>query len=178
MILISGCTIGQKELIAEDEILLGNIISPHPGYVEMSNRSAPREPIIDKNKPISTEDLTWFIFDTKKRFIYKPDQENKSIGYKTDYWITYSESREPLVFGDCEDFAQMVRADLYDRGYNSQLVTIGINSQEVNHVAVLYNGYIIDNWHAYPMKKSELVGYNFLAVSGFNKNEGWHSIVP
>lgn len=117
--------------------------------------------------------LTSIVHDVHSRFTYVSDIMKYG---KREHWVSFNEIPDGRFSGDCEDFAQAVRKELAELGEKSRLATCGVNSDTMNHAVCVYDDYVIDNIHHWPMRKSELATYKFISISGFEPGDPWREI--
>lgn len=123
---------------------------------------------------LTYNDLAELVFNVHKRFTYISDITKYG---KNEHWISFKDIPNGDFEGDCEDFAQAVRKELDNLGEKSRLATVGVNSTTMNHAVCVYNNFVIDNIHRSPMRKSYLINYTFVSISGYLAGDDWREIV-
>ena len=108
------------------------------------------------------------------RFTYISDIEEYE---ESEYWVSFAEIPDGDFSGDCEDFTQAVRKELDAINEESRIGLVGVNSSVANHAVCLYNDFVIDNIHKWPMLKTDLMNYTFISASGFKPGDPWREIL-
>ena len=107
--------------------------------------------------------------DLHARFTYTSDIAKHS---KREHWESLAQYGE--ICGDCEDFALTLREALIKEGYRAELATVGLNSNRVNHCVVICDNRVLDNIHMWPVRRSDLPTYKFIAMT---KNGIWREVL-
>ncbi|MCP3675983.1 MAG: hypothetical protein GY829_16165 [Gammaproteobacteria bacterium] len=118
--------------------------------------------------------LSKIVSSVHDRFTYVSDIELYNV---KEHWISFDDIPDGNFSGDCEDFTQAVRKELAAIGEKSRIATCGINSTRMNHAVCIYENWVIDNVHKWPMLKSDLQNYKFISISGFNAGDTWHELL-
>lgn len=118
------------------------------------------------------KELLWACHE---RFRYVGDMAKYDI---PEYWPSFNDIPDVGIYEeDCDGFAQMVRKELHKLGEESRLALCGVNSDNINHCVAIYDNYVLDNIHHFPMRKSELATYKWFTISGFTVDEPWREII-
>ena len=120
------------------------------------------------------DSLTDILHRVHDRFTYVSDISKYN---KREHWVAFSDIPDGNFSGDCEDFAQAIRKELHKLGERSRIAVVGVNSDKMNHAVCVFDHYILDNIHFYPMRRTELANYKLISISGFEPNEPWREIV-
>jgi len=123
---------------------------------------------------LTHDELCQLVAGVHFRFTYISDIEKYG---KHEKWEGFGDIPEGNFAGDCEMFAQAVRKELDRLGQKSRLATCGVNSDTINHCVCVYDNWVIDNIHQYPVPKSDLMTYKFIAISGFKAGDAWHEVI-
>ena len=108
------------------------------------------------------------------RFTYTSDISKHN---RREHWPSYSDIPDGDFSGDCDDFAQAVRKELHKLGERSRIAVVGVNSDTINHAVCVFDHYILDNIHYFPMRRTELANYKLISISGFEPDEPWREIL-
>jgi len=166
-----GCT--TPVLTADDAIETNfNTYTPF-GLFELKERTGGVYTPTEVKPPLSYGELTKLVQSVHKRFTYVSDLKQYGTA---EWWISMAEVPRHRFKGDCEDFAQAIRKELKSRGQMSFLAMVSVSSDIPNHIVAVYNGWIIDNIHKYPMPRSKLNGYKFFSISEDNIYKPWRVI--
>jgi len=130
-----------------------------------------------------TADLVEVHAFAQAHFEYVPDPVRRG---QIDYWMSRDELQADLddlqrggkVRGDCDDFALLCRLLLRQRGVPNRLAYCQVETGEA-HLVCEVDGWILDNrqGHVEPRQNLEAMGYKFLMLSGYAKDEDWHEVV-
>ena len=124
---------------------------------------------------LSYDELCKLVTSIHERFTYISDIAQYG---KAEHWESFNEIPDAgELHGDCEFFAQAVRKELHKMGESSRLAVCGVNSNTINHAVCIYDNWVIDNIHRWPMIKRDLLNYKWFKISGYETGEAWREIV-
>ena len=102
-------------------------------------------------------------------FTHMSDKEHYG---EVEYWVTPVDPYN--VTGDCEDFALACRVLCRAEGYESRLVFCKTENNQ-GHIVLSVDGYIFDNRQRH-VTTADMLNYKWIAMSGFEKDNTWHTI--
>lgn len=128
---------------------------------------------------MDTEDLRATLHTIHKlvfrNFTYATDQEQYSMVEKwvmpeTDY------NRHRPFTGDCEDFALACRKLCREDGIDNSRLVYCQTELGGGHCVLEVDGWILDNRFDRLKNRDDIVGYKWIALSGYNSGDPWHKI--
>ena len=120
------------------------------------------------------ESLTDILHRVHDRFTYVSDISQYK---RKEHWVSFNDIPDGDFEGDCEDFAMAVRKELHRIGERSRIAVCGVNSIKANHAVCIFDHWVLDNIHYYPMKRTELANYKLISISDFEANGNWRRIL-
>ena len=125
---------------------------------------------------MSNADLITLFASCKLHFRYKSDVE---VFKQSEHWIDPSEIKAAIdslgiVLGDCDDFASLC-VFVGRRANKPMRFVICLTETDELHCVAECGGWILDNRQDEVMRRDDLP-YKWIAISGFNRGEPWHSI--
>lgn len=117
--------------------------------------------------------LTEIHRDIKRRFVYVPDITEWGV---QEHWERYDEiPEEGEIRGDCDCFALACRRECRKRHIPSRLVHVLTETLE-GHLVLSVGEYILDNRQRGVVRARDLIGYEWIRISGYNRGDPWHMI--
>lgn len=100
--------------------------------------------------------------------------------HASEYWVAPAEIRAQIdsqgfILGDCDDFASLC-VTLARKLQMPARFVLCLTETDESHLVCEVDGWILDNRQDTVRARDDL-RYVWLAISGYNKGEPWHSIV-